>query len=523
MCNPLGPHPPPPTMFRPSPDGRRSPVVRRAARPAAARIGRRHVGATCRLRLAPWLGRWYPADSIVPVPVHVAGPRRYGRAGVKQISLEQGLEVAFDAILGNRLALLCGAGLSMSSPSNLPSAAALAAEAKKKYAARYGSMRPPLPDGIEEQANFFFGRGELGTVYLRAFIDPHAFASHFNEGHAAVADLLLTGGVSTAVSTNVDTLIESAGQALFGHIHSGIDRETVAGLPLDVSPLLKIHGCWLRDQPNTVWAPAQLAANPVMDRVTGSTEWLRQRLFDKDLIIVGYFTDWDYLNGVLEKTLGEVRPSRVVVVDPGDPAWLAGKAPTFHALGTRASSEFLHVRVTGDAFLQALQVQFCRSFIRGAISAGSDAFERHHGQPPEPGWLEPAPADTPSLYWMRRDLEGVRPGQPARLREPPSAPVLGLTILQLLRAGATGDGPYWLLNGTKIRVLNSGNQLIRDLEVAYGRETPPLVAPDVVIAVGAEADPLPAHVVRSGTTPTVARGAPGRWLTRPDAVQELGL
>lgn len=442
---------------------------------------------------------------------------------MKQISLDEGLEVAFDAIIGNRLALLCGAGLSMSSPSSLPSAPALAAQAKRKYAAKYGGTRPPLPDGIEEQADFFFQRGELGTLYLRTFIDPHAFASPYNEGHAAVADLLLVGGISTAVSTNVDTLIEDAGQALFGHIASGMDRESVAGLPPDVSPLLKIHGCWRCDRENTVWTPSQLAAAPVKDRVSGSGEWLRQRLIDKDLVIVGYFTDWDYLNGVLEKTLGEVRPSRVVVVDPGDPAWLAAKAPLFNALGQRASSAFLHVRETGDTFLRALRVQFCRSFVREAISAGMEAFEQRHGRTADPGWIEPAPADTASLYALRRDLEGARPGKPACRREPQSEPVLGLTILQLLDAGAKGDGPHWVYNGKRIRILSAPNQLIRELEVAYGRDAPSLVAADMVIAVGAEADPLPAHVVRSGTKPTIARGTPGRWLTRQDALTELGL
>lgn len=442
---------------------------------------------------------------------------------MKAISLEQGVQIALDAIFASRLVLLCGAGLSMSSPSNLPSAAALAATAKRKYAARFGATRSPLADGIEEQAEFFFKSGDLGTLYLKAFIDADAFASPFNEGHSAVADLLLTGSACTAVSTNVDTLIESAGHALFGEIGCGIDRETVAGLPNDVSPLLKIHGCWSRDRANTVWAAGQLAADPVRSRVSGSAEWLKHRLVDKDLVIVGYFTDWDYLNGVLETALGEVSPSRVVIVDRGDAAWLGAKAPTFHALGMRAKSEFLHVQGTGDAFLGALRSLFCRSFIRGVVHAGAGEFERRHGRPADPTWLEPGATETSSLYALRRDLEGAWPNKPARRREPAGEPALGLTILQLLNAGATGEGPYWLLNGKRIRVLNSGNQLLRELELAYGREAPPLTAADVVIAVGAEADPLVSHVVRGGTAPTVARGTSGVWLTRPDAVRELGL
>jgi hypothetical protein len=84
-----------------------------------------------------------------------------------EIDLQAGIDKALDALFADRLALLCGAGLSMAAPSNLPSAALLARKAKVKYDATYGGSRPPLPDSIDEQAEFFFARGELATVYLR--------------------------------------------------------------------------------------------------------------------------------------------------------------------------------------------------------------------------------------------------------------------------------------------------------------------------------------------------------------------
>ena len=87
-----------------------------------------------------------------------------------EISLDEGIEIALTALHADRLALLCGAGLSMADPSNLPSAAQLASEAKRKHDAQYGASRPPLPAGIEEQAEYFFRRGELGTVYLRTLV-----------------------------------------------------------------------------------------------------------------------------------------------------------------------------------------------------------------------------------------------------------------------------------------------------------------------------------------------------------------
>ena len=65
------------------------------------------------------------------------------------------MELAVNSLLNERLALLCGAGLSMAPPSCLPSAAALAARAKQIYDAQYGAARDPLPAGVEEQAEFF--------------------------------------------------------------------------------------------------------------------------------------------------------------------------------------------------------------------------------------------------------------------------------------------------------------------------------------------------------------------------------
>jgi hypothetical protein len=122
------------------------------------------------------------------------------------------VEFSLDSLLNDRLSVLCGAGLSMAPPSSLPGAAALAARAKCLYDAQYGSAREPLQIGVEEQAEFFFGRGELATVYFRRLIDPNAFAGPPNPGHYAIADLLLVRAIQSAVTTNVDTLIETAGQ-----------------------------------------------------------------------------------------------------------------------------------------------------------------------------------------------------------------------------------------------------------------------------------------------------------------------
>jgi hypothetical protein len=192
-------------------------------------------------------------------------------------------------------------------------------------------------------------------------------------------------------------------------------------------------------------------------------------------------------------------------------------------LGGRAGRRFCHVRVSGAEFLQRLRRDFSRGFVRQILHGGAQAFEDLAGSPPDPAWLEPVRTDADDLWRERRDLEGRFPNQPARDRAPSAEPVLGLTILQLRSRGAVPDGPCWLLGGQRVRVLRTPNQLIHSVQAAFARETPPTVAPDVIIAVGAEPSPLPSHVVRGATPPTIARGTPGRWLTRSEAVIELGL
>lgn len=442
---------------------------------------------------------------------------------MKEISIDEGVGLALDALMNDRLAILCGAGLSMAPPSNLPNAAALAAAAKRKHDARYGTSRPALPPGIEDQAEFFFRQGDLGTVYLRTYIDSNAFAGPPNPGHEAVADLLMVRGIQTAVSTNVDVMIETAGQMLFGQIGVGTCRDSVARLLPDVSPLLKVHGCWTLNPIETVWAPSQVLAEPLASRIAGSADWMETRLLDRDLIIVGYFTDWDYLNGVLERTLGRVRPARVIVVDPSDGTWLAAKAPSLHALGGRAGAAFLHVNASGADFLDSLRFAFSTSFVRGVLHGGAQAYEDMTGVTPDPAWMEPDHVDNNTLWRVRRDLEGRKPGQPAVARTPADEPALGLTLLQLRARGAIAEGPCWRIDGRRVRILRAANQMLHQVQAAYAREVPPLVAPDVTVAIGAEPSALPAHIVRAGSTGSIVRSSGGLWLTRPEAVTEFKL
>jgi hypothetical protein len=202
-------------------------------------------------------------------------------------SVDDGVTWTLTSLLNDRLVLLAGAGLSMAAPSSLPSAAALAETAKQKYESIYGHG-VPIPPVIDDQAEFFLQRHELATVYFRTLIDPHAFAGQPNSGHAAVADLLLVRALQAAVTTNVDTLIETAGQYQYGQVGVGLDGHDLAALPPGVAPLLKIHGCRSRDLSNMVWARGQLTTEPVATRIARSAQWLSVHLLNRDLLILGF-------------------------------------------------------------------------------------------------------------------------------------------------------------------------------------------------------------------------------------------
>ena len=441
---------------------------------------------------------------------------------MNEICLQAGIERALDALLAERLALICGAGLSMAAPSSIPGAAVLAESAKEKYDATFGADRPPLPVSIDDQAQFFFERRELATVYLRSYIDQDIFATHPNAGHFAIADLMLIRGITTAVSTNVDTLIETAGSMLYGQIGAGVSRANVASLSPEKSPLLKIHGCW-SEPGGTIWARGQIAEEPTRTRIDDCGQWLEVRLLDRDLLIIGYWTDWDYLNQILEAALSSVTPSRVTVVDPAETHTFEPKAPALYELGQRATTEFCHVRCSGHIFLDKLRVAFSRSFIRRILQFGKREFTGRLGYDPEDLWLEPSSEDAGELWLIRRDLEGCNPNNPSKLQTPTEEPLLGMTILQLQARGAVSNGSYWDLNGKKIRVIRAANRALHEVESTFAGETPPAIAPDVVVAVGAESVSLPASIVRGSADGSVVRGSATKWLSRGGAIEEYSL
>jgi len=109
----------------------------------------------------------------------------------------------------NRLVLICGAGLSMSAPTSLPSAARLATQCSDRYDSY--ALPDKLPatarNDLEQLTEFMFRKGEQ-NFFIRKLVDWAPFRGAPNRGHLAVADLLTCGAAEIGVTTNYDDLIE---------------------------------------------------------------------------------------------------------------------------------------------------------------------------------------------------------------------------------------------------------------------------------------------------------------------------
>ena len=256
-------------------------------------------------------------------------------------------------------------------------------------------------------------------------------------------------------------------------------------------------------------------------RIALSESWLATNLPDRDLLIVGFWSDWSYLNGVIGRSLGQGTPARVIIVDPGDPAVLKQKAPGLTALG-RDASTFIHVRKSGAMFLDALREAFSRRFLRQTLHAGTTAFTvQANGEKPNPAWLNPQFESNDDLWKVRRNIEGCAPNDPAKRHTPPAGDALGLNLLTIQALGGHPEGPYWRIGDDLVRVINGSGRTLHAMKKRYDREMSQH-GPTLAVAVGAYDSPLPRNVGRpneggSDTLPppksSVVRASPHRWVT----------
>ncbi len=227
------------------------------------------------------------------------------------------------AIEIDSLLFLCGAGLSMPSPSNLLSAAEISQRCYDRWVAtEYLDLE--LKNDIEQLANHFHSRSHfkifLGLIPWNDLVGPP------NKGHAAIADLLITRGARAALSANIDCLIETWAQDKKVDMRGSLTGQDASNFNT-TNPLVKFHGCLWRDQQNTVWTHEQLTQSPICERVATCSSWMNLNLPGKHLVVVGFWTDWLYLNDVFANAFEVENAESVTVIDPSPSSVLQAKAP----------------------------------------------------------------------------------------------------------------------------------------------------------------------------------------------------
>jgi len=431
-----------------------------------------------------------------------------------------------ESIESDRLTILCGAGLSMAAPSAIPPSKKIANKCAEKYHAITGSTAiESIRTDIEAIATFFYDQGTFTSTFINKLISWADFCVKPNCGHQTIADFLICNVFDFGVTTNLDILIEEAARALgekdFQAAINGVEANRVGRH----KTLLKIHGCHYRDKENTLWCRNQLDSNPLQDRIQSSIQWLGGHLIDRDLLILGFWTDWDYLNSVLDECIIQANPTLVVLVDPQDNRSLQSKAPELWDWANSGNFKFHHEIENGDLFLDELRKRYSVRFLNRLLSNSMPTYNNILATIPISVSGEAYSHLTSEyLYSLRRDCCGVTSLDAVCEKRPTTTmEMLGAIILILISKGAISEGPFHILNGTKFRVINAAGKLMNQVKQTFANEPPPPITADIVICVGAYGDGgVPIDVVRGAGTGTVVRaGLSGDWLDTEQGLDRI--
>ena len=426
------------------------------------------------------------------------------------------------SIEAGRLVLLCGAGLSIPPPSNLMSAVRVAQACYDKYKP-IAVLPTALRNDVDSLAGYFYGRGELQTVFL-SLVPWNDLVGEPNSGHAAIADFLICGAAAAALSANFDPMIEQWANSRKIALRGALDGYEAVSFADTPAPLLKFHGCLTRNREETLWTQGQLKDAAVTARVVSCSDWMRVHLPGKDLLVAGFWTDWGYLNSVLADAMNTQAFGSVTVIDPQENVTLQGKAPSLWARLT--SVRFQHIQASGDEVLEELRVGFCKVWGRRFFELGRPLMEAV-GKIVLPTTVDTLDTlECEDLYNFRRDAEGV-PYDRAAIRKTPvpeSGPAAFAHML-LLEAGAVRDGAWYTHGGQRVRIVHGSGQVLSTVRERY-KEPPTLPEADIVVCAGALDPGVPGSLISSGRGKSMVRpaaGARSRWLTLEQARVELGV
>ena len=387
-----------------------------------------------------------------------------------------------------------------------------------------------LPEGLEWDidalAGHFHAIGNFQSYFINQLVPWGELAGKPNEGHAAIADFLLTRASAASLTANFDTLVEQWSERHKTDLRGALEGTEAAQFSSAASPLLKFHGCMTRGRPNTLWTHGQLDEPEVKQRIESCRAWMTMNLPGKDLLIVGFWTDWGYLNEVLANLLETQAPASVTVIDPQETDRLEEKAAGLWATLSGLPG-FSHVRMSSDEALSELRSAYSEMWVLRQNTRGSEIFaDEIGGDAIEEAHLSCPAVGCQDLYDIRRDAEGVAYDRAARLATPDlSAGRVAFVRLRLKLAGAVEEGPYLSLNTRVIRVVNCSNMSISRMRETYN-EAPSGQSADLVICAGATGRGTTEDIVRGGGSNSVVgatRGGTVTWATEEEAFAELGL
>jgi hypothetical protein len=426
------------------------------------------------------------------------------------------------AIETDSLIFLCGAGLSMPSPSDLPSAERVAEICFDSWIP-VEDLDPLFRQNIEKIADHFYARGDFEKAFIR-LVPWNELVGPPNQGHAAISDLLICRAAHCALSSNFDSMIERWAEEHKVALQGALTGQEAVEFESTSAPLLKFHGCMQRSREKTLWTQAQLADASVQARVQSCSEWMNLHLPGKHLVVIGFWSDWGYLNNVLQSAFSIDNARSVTVVDPSATASLQSKAPDLWTKLNGLSHSFEHVQASGVDFLNELRIAYSQTWVRKFYVLGAPLIASSGA--PVPAAAAPDGLSDDDFYNFRRDAEGVPYNRAATHKVPsPDMAQVALVHMQFFNAGATRSKAWFERGGNSIRIINGAGQGFEQVQERY-REPAAIPQSDIVVCVGAIQLGVPAKLIPSGSAGSIVRpagGGPSSWLTREQAQVTLGI
>jgi hypothetical protein len=409
-------------------------------------------------------------------------------------------------------------------PSGLMSAEAVAKACYDKYQAT-APLPAALRTDIDQLAGYFLNEGLFKSLFINRLVPWSELTGRPNAGHAAVADLLLSGAARATLSANFDTMIEQWARERKVPLRGAMTGQEAVDYASQTNPLVKFHGCMWRCPEDTLWTQGQLTLPDVQSRVESCKQWMALNLPNRDLLVIGFWTDWGYLNEVLADAFATGAPNSVTVVDLNAIADLQVKAPTFWTLLT-ATTRFEHVQISGNDVLAEIRLAYLKVWLRKMFAFGRALYQAEKGTPPPAALSDPPVLPVEQLYDLRRDAEGLPSSRAARQFEPDaSAGQTGFFHLLLSEAADGRKDSWYTKGGTSIRVVHGAGEALSSVEGRFV-EPPATEKPDVVVCVGAIELGLPSRIIAKGAGASIVRpksGSGSRWVTFETARAEFGI